>query len=176
MKHLALLATILILFSTSLRAVSAFELLKTSDTKPLNIVYILSDDHRYDVMSFTICRPIRTSCTTSSSIRSRSNVSAQCVPICITFWSKQTQIVSLSVTSVRWVPIFVCEAAPQRQPTHPSCYGTRIVTSRRASIPFKLAITPGGAIEHCVGLFIIRESLCLGIPPKLLHSLESNIA
>jgi N-acetylglucosamine-6-sulfatase len=52
MKPLALLATILILFSTSLRAAPGLELPRTSDTQPLNIVYILSDDHRYDVMSF----------------------------------------------------------------------------------------------------------------------------
>ena len=37
--------------SSSLRAVE-LELARTGESEPLNVVFILSDDHRYDVMSF----------------------------------------------------------------------------------------------------------------------------
>ncbi|MGY8767644.1 MAG: sulfatase family protein [Pirellulales bacterium] len=45
-------ALLICLSASILRAAPDLVLPKTSDGKPLNIVYILSDDHRYDVMGF----------------------------------------------------------------------------------------------------------------------------
>jgi len=45
-------AWLMAIAATSLRADSRFELKKVEGEKPINVVFILSDDHRYDVMGF----------------------------------------------------------------------------------------------------------------------------
>ena len=51
-KILCLLATITSLFATSQSPAADVNVERIAGAKPLNVVFILSDDHRYDVMSF----------------------------------------------------------------------------------------------------------------------------
>uniref|UniRef100_UPI0030EC1B38 sulfatase-like hydrolase/transferase n=1 Tax=Symmachiella dynata TaxID=2527995 RepID=UPI0030EC1B38 len=49
---IGVLAVVALISATTLQAADDLQLAKVDGAKPLNIVFILSDDHRYDVMSF----------------------------------------------------------------------------------------------------------------------------